>query len=163
MTFIKFHVDFLLFSSLEFIFAGFASLRKAGRVLHTDSEQTTAKEGQNLEAGPSFYAFSPSTSVFGPNRDDQPNGAGSKKVSKQLGGRRRKTRKYKKNWDFFLWLHLTKPKRETFWTTSFIYSLVYPGHQTFTAQKNWNNRTFTNGIITLFEGLPAVRMYISYI
>lgn len=97
ITFIKFYVDFLLFSFLEFIFAGFASLRKAGRALHTDSEQTTAKEEQNLEAGPSSYAFSPSTSVFGPNRDDQPNGAGSKRVSKQLGGRRRKTRKYKKN------------------------------------------------------------------
>ena len=52
--------------------ASFASMS------NTDSEQNRAKEGQSLKAGPSSYASSPSTSGFGPHRDDQPNGAGAR-------------------------------------------------------------------------------------
>ena len=89
----------------------FASLLGAGRVSHTDSKQTTLEAGNIFQAGPSSYSSSPSTSGFDPNRHDQPNGAGTKKVSKQLANKRRRTRKHKKKWDFFLWLHWTKPKR----------------------------------------------------
>ena len=81
--------------SLEF----FASLFKAGRVSNPESEQTTVEQGQIFQAEPSCYASSPSIFEF------QPNGAETKQASKQLANRRRRTRKHKKNWDFFLWLH----------------------------------------------------------
>ena len=71
MTFIKFSPFF--FSFLEFIFAGVAKLMEARRVPRTESELTTVERGQNVEAGQSSYAFSPSTFVFEPNRDDQTN------------------------------------------------------------------------------------------
>ena len=112
MTFIKFSPFF--FSFLEFIFAGVAKLMAKRSVPRTDTELTTVERGQNVEAGQSSYTFSPSTFVFEPNRDNQPNGTGSKKASKQLESRRRRTRKHKRNWDFFLWLYLTKPKGEIF-------------------------------------------------
>ena len=70
---------------------------EARRVPRTESELTTVERGQNVEAGQSSYAFSPSTFVFEPNRDDQPKGTGSKKASKPLASRRRRTRKHKRN------------------------------------------------------------------
>ena len=79
-------ISFFLYS-LEF----FASLSKAGRVSHTDSQQTTVEPGQIFEAGPSSYSSSPSTSGF------QPNGAGTQRASKQLAHRRRSTREHKTN------------------------------------------------------------------
>ena len=82
MTIIKFLL-FFLFSFLEF----FASLLEAGAVSHTDSEQIKLEVGQIFQPGPSSD----------PNRDDQANGAGTKKASKQFGNRRRRTRKHNKN------------------------------------------------------------------
>ena len=70
---------------------------EARRVPRTESELTTVERGQNVEAGQSSYTFSPSTFVFEPNRDDQPKGIGSKKASKPLASRRRRTRKHKRN------------------------------------------------------------------
>ena len=93
---------------------------EARRVPRTDTDLTTVERGQNVKAGQSSCTFSPSTFVFHPNTDNQTNGTASKKASKQLESRRRRTRKHKRKWDFFLWLYLTKPKREIFWTTSFI-------------------------------------------
>lgn len=81
----------------EFIFAGVAKLMEARRVPRTDTDLTTVERGQNVKAGQSSYTFSPSTFVFHPNTDNQTNGTASKKASKQLESRRRRTRKHKRN------------------------------------------------------------------
>lgn len=82
-------------SVLEF----FAGLSEADRVYHPDSELTTLEHGRSSEAGPSSYSSSPSTSGF------QPNGDVTRRGSKQLANRRFSTRKHKKDWNLFLWLH----------------------------------------------------------
>ena len=74
-----YHFDFL-----GFIEASFASKIEAGRLSHTDSEQSPVDAGQMCEAETSSYGSSPSTSVFDQknvsNTGDQPNGAGKKKA-----------------------------------------------------------------------------------